>query len=322
MNPRPPILFDRSTGHLDGASMVERVVARAFQASSKASSLYHHRGFSVGCRALAPVIGERDIDVQLNDDAHFTFPFGDGYWSLLLDRSFSYEDEINRVLASLADVDYAFLDCGANFGFWSVLVSSRPYGSHPALAVEASTSNYAKLARNATLNGKRFKTLHGAVGEVAGTAWLHGHKHEALSIRDDQQGPSGEQVEVLTLNSLLEDRFLRSRSRLVVKLDVEGMEIAAIKSGQRLLDRDAILIVEDHGSDRDHTVSRYILEHTPFRIFVLDPRDQSYKSVTDVSMLDQIKTNSSIGYNVFATQSRFWEERLMLASRDAWGHAA
>ena len=65
------------------------------------------------------------------------FPFGDGYWSLLLDRSFVYEGEIEQFLRSVADVDYSFVDGGANFGFWSVLASSRPFGSHPVIAIEA-----------------------------------------------------------------------------------------------------------------------------------------------------------------------------------------
>lgn len=301
--------------------MVERFVARALQASSKASAPCQHRGFSVGCRALTPMVGRRDIDVQLNDDAHFTFPFGDGYWSLLLDRSFKYEDEINRLLTSIADVDYGLIDCGANFGFWSVLASSRPYGSHPVLAVEASASNYARLVRNARLNGGRFKTLHRAIGSTPGSAWLHGRKHEALSIMNNHQGPAGEQVEVITLNDLLDDELMAGRSRLIVKLDVEGMEIAAIKGGKRLLDRDAMLIVEDHGSDRAHTVSRHILTQTPFRIFVLDPRSHAFKSLDDVSILDRIKANSSIGYNIFATNSRFWEDRLERASQAGLGHA-
>ena len=82
---------------------------------------------------------------MLNDDARFAFPFGDGYWSLLLDRGFVYEGEIEQFLRSVADVDYGFVDGGANFGFWSVLASSRPFGSHPVIAIEASSVNAAKL---------------------------------------------------------------------------------------------------------------------------------------------------------------------------------
>src|SRR4051794_29296753 len=56
-----------------------------------------------------------------------------------------------------ADVDYTLLDCGANYGYWSVLVSSAPYGSHKAIAIEPSSENFAKLANNAQINGNRLE---------------------------------------------------------------------------------------------------------------------------------------------------------------------
>jgi FkbM family methyltransferase len=293
-------------------------MARAFQAGSRLTSFSQHRGFSLGCRALAATLGRRDIVVRLNDDASFAFPFGDGYWSLLLDRCFRYEDEIERVLTAVRDVDYAFVDCGANFGYWSTLVSSRPYGSHPVLAVEASLANHEKLSRNAELNGGRFTALHRAIGSANGHAWLSGRKHEALSIGQRSDRGAGEYVEVITLDVLLDDSIVASRSRLIVKLDVEGLEIAAIEGGRRMLQRDALLIVEDHGSDRSHAVSRHILAQTPFKIFVLEPLTERFISLNDVSMLDRIKTNPSIGYNVFATASPYWQRQLSgIASRAA-----
>ena len=141
--------YDRATGRLEGATALERCAALAFAAGAKASAPMHHRGFSIGCRMITSMIDQREIVVMLNDDARFAFPFGDGYWSLLLDRSFVYEGEIERFLRSVADVDYGFVDGGANFGFWSVLASSRPFGSHPVIAIEASSANAAQ-ARSAT----------------------------------------------------------------------------------------------------------------------------------------------------------------------------
>ncbi len=102
----PPMSFDRATGRLEGATAIERCAALAFAAGAKASAPMHYRGFSVGCRLITSIIDQREIVTFLNDDARFAFPFGDGYWSLLLDRSFVYEGEIERFLRSVADVDY------------------------------------------------------------------------------------------------------------------------------------------------------------------------------------------------------------------------
>ena len=62
------------------------------------------------------------------------------------------------MFADSIDVDYTLLDCGANYGYWSVLVSSKPFGSHKAIAIEPSGQNYPKLANNARVNGNRFET--------------------------------------------------------------------------------------------------------------------------------------------------------------------
>ena len=293
--------------------MLERCAAAALQAGARASSLFAHRGYSIGCRLVSSVVPEREIVVRLNPDALFAFPLGDGYWSLLLDRSYQYEPELNFFLRSVTDVDYTFVDCGANFGLWSVLVSSAEFGSHPVMAVEASGANVAKLRRNAGLNGDRFPVLHRALSSRSGIqAWMGGRKHEARQLLDKAAGGS-EAVETLALDDL-RDRLPAGNRRFVVKLDVEGAETDAIEGGRRLLDDDTVIICEEHGADRHHTVSRFILRETRCRAFVLDPASGRFERLTDLALLDRIKTDRSRGYNVFATTSTFWEERLLTAT--------
>ena len=64
---------------------------------------------------------------------------------------------------------------------------------------------------------------------------------------------------MISLDSLLDQGLVSPGQRLVIKLDVEGMEIEAAKGGKRLLASETVIIVEDHGADRAHTVSRYLL---------------------------------------------------------------
>ena len=37
------------------------------------------------------------------------------------------------------------------------------------------------------------------------------------------------------------------------------------RAAKRLLENETVLILEDHGADRAHTVSRYLLNETPCR---------------------------------------------------------
>lgn len=303
-----PIQFDRASGALVGANAWERLIGVALVLGSKVASNFSHRGYNMCANLLRTTLPERGIQVKLNADATYEFPYGDGYWSKLLNRTFHYEDELELLFQDSADVDYTLLDCGANYGYWSVLVSSKPFGSHKAIAIEPSGQNFPKLANNARINGNRFEALKCAIGSSRGTARLSGTKHEAFSIAGDQA--SGEEVPVIALDNLIDDGKVAANGKYLIKLDVEGVEIEAMRGGARLMQTDSVLLCEEHGNDPQHTVSRYILEQTPLKLIVYDPRTKRLETVTDLSILDRIKVSTHVGYNVFGTASAFWLARI------------
>lgn len=303
-----PIRFDRATGVLEGTNAWERFAAMTLAAGAAVSASFSYRGYNACANLLRRALPQRDIVIRLGDDAVFAFPYGDGYWSKLLYRGFRYEDELELLFADSRDVDYVLVDGGANYGYWSVLVSSAPFGGHRAIAIEPSSANYDKLVNNVRLNGDRFETLKCAIGARRGTARLSGTKHEAFSIAPGA-ATAGEDVPVIALDDLIADGRIAATGKYLVKLDVEGVEIDAIKGAARLLAADTVLLCEDHGSDRTHTVSRYILEQTPMKLIVLDPAVGRFEPVTDLAVLDRVKVATNIGYNVFATASTFWQDR-------------
>ena len=312
----PPIQFDRASGSLEGANLWERAAALALVTGSKIASHFSHRGYNSCANLLRKTLPERDIAIKLNSDATFEFPYGDGYWSKLLNRSYQYEDELELLFRDSVGVDYTLLDCGANFGYWSVLVSSAPYGSHKAIAIEPSSQNFAKLKNNAEINRNRFEVMKCAIGAARGTARLSGTKHEAFSIAGGA-GSGGEEVPVIALDNLLDDGRISAQGKYLIKLDVEGVEVEAIKGGTRLLQGDSVLLCEEHGNDRDHAVSRYILEQTPLKLIVYDPRTNRLETVTELSILDRIKVSTHVGYNVFGTASAFWQDRISAMNANA-----
>ena len=311
----PPIQFDRATGVLEGANAWERTAALALMTGSKISSHFSHRGYNGCANLLRKTLPERNIAIKLNSDATFEFPYGDGYWSKLLNRSYHYEDELELLFRHSADVDYTLLDCGANYGYWSVLVSSAPFGAHKAIAIEPSSQNFAKLANNARINGNRFEPMKCAIGAARGTARLSGTKHEAFSIAGNPA--DGEEVPIIALDNLIDDGKVSASGKFLIKLDVEGVEIEAIKGGARLLQGDSVIMCEEHGNDPDHTVSRYILEQTPLKLIVYDPRSNRLETVSELSILDRIKVSSHVGYNVFGTASAFWQDRINALNANA-----
>jgi FkbM family methyltransferase len=261
---------------------------------------------------------------MLNATAAFVFPFGDGYWSKLLNRSFRYEHEFDLLLLNCRDVDYTLIDCGANFGYWSVLASSEAYGAHRAIAIEPSSRNVGLLRRNAEANDGRFDVMHAAIGGVRGVARLSGTKHEAFSIVGDGAA-AGEDVAVVALDDLIDDGIVAPDGKFLVKLDVEGVETAAIEGAMRLAGTDAVFYCEEHGNDPHHTVSRFILGRTDLALVVHDPAQNRFvtlRTASDLALLDRIKVARHVGYNVFATRSPFWLDRFRMMNETASRRAA
>jgi hypothetical protein len=72
-----------------------------------------------------------------------------------------------------------------------------------------------------------------------------------------------------------------------------------------------VFVCEEHGNDPHHTVSRYILEQTSMRAILHNPVTDRFEFLTELATLDRLKTTSNIGYNIFATSSPLWIERIL-----------
>lgn len=308
------ILLDKRTAALSGASAREAAVLAALRAAAWALEPLDDLGFSVVSRAIRPFATDRAVALRLSDDTQFRFPLADGYWSPLIRATYRYEPDLAALLLAVSDVNFVFVDCGANFGYWSCQVTSRDYGAHRAIAIEAASANAALLSANAALNGDRFEVIHAAIGERGGeSVSLRGAKHESFSIDGAAAGPVVETVTTIALDDLLDRPAVAEAAHVILKLDVEGMEQAAIRGGRRLLDRDAVVIAEEHGSDPTHAVSRFLAEEG-FRLFLHDKTANRFAELDDLDRrLDAYKTNPRWGYNVFATKSPFWADRLLAA---------
>jgi FkbM family methyltransferase len=311
------LTFDRGTGMLTGSSVIDRIAVLALQAGSVLTRPFGHRGYRLGCKLVATAVAERDIIVRLNEDAAFAFPFCDGYWSRMLNPRYDYEEEIEAFLRNAVDLRYSFIDCGANFGYWSVLASSRPFGRQQTLAIEASSENAKRLRTNTLLNGDRFRWLNAAVGgKSGGFARITGARHEAMeTLALTQNEPDA--VPVVSLDSLAAGGLIDATMPIVIKLDVEGVEIEALTGAEGLMQQDCVVICEEHGSDRTHGITRHLINELSLSVFVFDPLRCRFIRLDGIDRLNRIKKHAWVGYNVFATSSALWEHRLLSAT---WKH--
>jgi len=239
-----------------------------------------------------------DVRVRLDRDTEFSFPLSDPYWFQYFAGDGEYEPELARVLLRLADTRYTFIDAGANFGFWSCLVTGERYGRQRAIAVEPSSATFARLIRNRTLNAERFGCVRAALSDRGGeVVHLGGPSHAAMSILSDE----GEPVTTATLDGLADTHGIEGP--VVIKLDVEGVEIRALAGAPRLLSGNPLVLYEDHGSDLDSRVTAHLLS-TGWEVY--DIESDVPVRVTDAASLAAVKTDPARGYNFAAFRGGDW----------------
>jgi FkbM family methyltransferase len=247
----------------------------------------------------------RDLtSAKLNEDARFIFPANDEYWSPgITVGPRLYEPEIDWLLRHAVDRPYAFLDCGANMGYWSILASSAPFGRHPVVAIEAARANFEVLLLNSQANNCRFTALHRAIlAESGKRAHLYGQKHYGMSLRTDWHPADNsylEEVETITIDDVAQQHVPIHRYPALIKIDVEGSEIEAIKGARRLIDEGALFIFEDHGKETTHPVSRFVLAQDAIAVWRVTSDLQPVR-VTTIEQVAAVKQDARMGYNFFA----------------------
>jgi FkbM family methyltransferase len=243
------------------------------------------------------------LSADLNEDARFLFPASDEYWvpGVTVGQRL-YEPEIDWFLQRAAVRPYVLFDCGANMGYWSVIASSAPYGSHPAIAIEAGGANFEMLSMNARANRLRFAILHRAIaGESGKLVPLYGKRHYGMSLRTDWRPADNdtvEEVESITLDDVARTFAPQNRHPALIKLDVEGSEIEALKGARGLIDLGALFIYEDHGKEPAHPVSRFVLAQDDIEVWWLAPEQQPAR-IKSIEQVAAIKQDARMGYNFF-----------------------
>lgn len=206
--------------------------------------------------------------------------------------------EMAFVLHFLRDSDL-FVDVGANVGSYTVLAGGGVKAM--VVAIEPVPSTFLHLQRNVVLNGLEDQVeLHCAgvsecAGEMQFTSQLDTVNHV---LADDEQGPSI-RVPVVPL-----DGVLAGRAPALIKIDVEGHELAVLVGAQATLadNRLKAVLMETNGSG-----ARYGIDDAQllggmaahgFKPFGYDPVSHRLQP-----------WNASLGNTVFVRDAAFVEAR-------------
>ena len=281
-----------------------------------ATSALRLRGGLTLSRWLQRIVGDyaAPLTAEAGRDIRLSFPGFDRYWMRVFFRGDSYEPELYHWFRRLArPADFALIDGGANIGFWSALLTSAEFGIARAVAVEASPTTYAELCRTAALCGGRFATEHRALTAAPGpVSFEQGVAHASRHIA--ATGPASQTavaVEGTTIDALVA-RYGFDPARLLVKLDVEGAELASVTGGAAALAGGAIFLYEDHGKDPRSELTGQLLALGADCWFIAD--DGAMVAVDSAAAASRWKLDPRRGYN-FVCTSRSHARAHPLAAR-------
>lgn len=240
--------------------------------------------------------------MRLKDGSTFSFVCSDKYYNQLFSRSYLYEPDLYNFFSRLRNIDFDFFDIGANFGYWSVLMSSECLGKRTVISVELDASTFKTLHDHAVMNNNRFSVLHAGIFDKddVNVTVSSGH-HSTRHIQNSGAEPLNAQrefVKTIRIDSLVTRYNARDRP-ILIKLDVEGAEMQAISGiGSMSIDNMAI-ILEEHGKDDTHSTTRAILNDGRFECYFIQD-DGTILQIYQITILSQLKRNRYRGYNILA----------------------
>jgi len=169
--------------------------------------------------------------------------------------------------------DEVFLDVGANVGYYT-LRSSSNFPKNKVIAIEAHPDTFSALKKNVIEINKLKNVI------LINCAVYHSKKNLKIfeiggeSGRSSLYRPTDRFIEINgdTLDNILSDNQINEK--LVVKMDIEGGEVDALKGAEKSLDNCRKIIVEIHDDNLQEV--KNILKRKGFDIEVLNVPDGEF----------------------------------------------
>lgn len=237
--------------------------------------------------------------VILHDEgaAPYRILLNDGYWTRFALYLAPYEPEVDAVLRAAAGATPLFCDLGANMGYWTT--RAVPLFER-VIAVEASARTFDRLRGNASaLPGVTLHraAIHALSGQVL--TFVNTHlSHASARLMGDI--PASAQDRTETVTTLAIDDLVPPGTAALIKLDVEGAEIAAISGAARAIAEGSVLIYEDHGNDPACTVSAHLLAQPGLSVYC---SENGLIAMPDIAKIRALKSDPFKGYNFVAARA-------------------
>jgi FkbM family methyltransferase len=163
----------------------------------------------------------------------------------LLNKCYFGDETILSVIKKISDQKKTFfLDCGSNYGFYSLYLASLSVGNQ-VLAFEASPKTFAAFKANLDLNNfKNINFRNAAISEISGkfVSFYESHNDwESSAMHNKFKNTKIVTIETTTIDQELLKKDLNNFV-VIIKLDIEGNEFNAIQGGKDTILKYAPLI--------------------------------------------------------------------------------
>jgi len=149
-----------------------------------------------------------------------------------------------------------FVDCGSNYGFYSFYTASLSE-KNEIISIEASKDTSDEFIKNLNLNNfKNINFFNNAVSNSVGeniSFYESVNDWESSQTHSNFKSSSEVTIKSIKIDSLLQEYFLEDYF-VIIKLDIEGNEINAIKGALETIKKSEPLIIIEF--------SKYIFENT------------------------------------------------------------
>ena len=187
------------------------------------------------------------------------------------------------------------VDLGANIGYYTLLAARLVGREGKVYAFEPEPTNYSLLLKNIALNGyENIVAVQKAVSDTTGKVKLFVDEKDtgAHSIYQPEEEKAFVEVEAVTLDDLFKGKEQRIN---VIKMDVEGAEMAALSGMDNLIreNKNLKMFVEfylagiKNAGNSPHEFARRLLEDYNFSILAIGDysRNKQYLKIANVDEL-------------------------------------
>ena len=178
----------------------------------------------------------------------------------------TYEPELQAAARYFVKPDMVVYDVGANIGYISLLFADCVGPVGQVFTFEALPSNQSRLNQNIAANdlSDRVVTIAAAVTDRRSTVRFLVHESTSMGKVEGSAGRHAEYQHTIEVTGMALDDFIYETGHpapQVVKMDIEGGEVMAVRGMQRLLKEGRpVLLIELHGPEAAQVVGRSLLE--------------------------------------------------------------